>query len=182
MFCSACSKELPAGAVACPACGVEIPGKKPTKSRASGCTIAAIVIAVSAVAFVAIVGIIAAIAIPNLLNAIDRGKQKRTMADLRTMGTAIESYSIDNNVYPVSTAMSTLETFIEPVYIRTAPLTDGWTRTFQVASAIGEYTICSGGKDGQTCTSDAGGATQSFNDSIVFSNGSFVQWPEGTQQ
>ena len=46
---------------------------------------------------VAIIGIIAAIAIPNLLNAIDRGKQKRTMADLRSVGTAIESYSIDNN-------------------------------------------------------------------------------------
>ena len=44
---------------------------------------------------VAIIGIIAAIAIPNLLNAIDRGKQKRTMADLRTLGTAIESYAID---------------------------------------------------------------------------------------
>ena len=131
---------------------------------------------------VAIIGIIAAIAIPNLLNAIDRGKQKRTMADLRSVGTAVESYSIDNNVYPVASAMNTLETFIEPVYIRTAPLTDGWTRTFQVASAIGEYTICSGGKDGQTCTADAGGATQSFNASIVFANGSFVQWPEGTQQ
>ena len=49
---------------------------------------------------VAIIGIIAAIAIPNLLNAIDRGKQKRTMADLRSMGTAIEEYSIDNNFYP----------------------------------------------------------------------------------
>jgi general secretion pathway protein G len=33
---------------------------------------------------VAIIGIIAAIAIPNLLNAIDRGKQKRSMADIRT--------------------------------------------------------------------------------------------------
>ena len=32
---------------------------------------------------VAIIGIIAAIAIPNLLNAVDRSKQKRTMADLR---------------------------------------------------------------------------------------------------
>jgi general secretion pathway protein G len=41
---------------------------------------------------VAIIGIIAAIAIPNLLNAIDRGKQKRTMADLRSIGTAVESY------------------------------------------------------------------------------------------
>ncbi len=46
---------------------------------------------------VAIIGIIAAIAIPNLLNAIDRGKQKRTMADMRSVGTAIESYAVDNN-------------------------------------------------------------------------------------
>ncbi|NIM01008.1 MAG: prepilin-type N-terminal cleavage/methylation domain-containing protein, partial [Acidobacteria bacterium] len=49
---------------------------------------------------VAIIGIIAAIAIPNLLNAIDRGKQKRTMADLRSIGTAVEEYSVDNTVYP----------------------------------------------------------------------------------
>src|SRR6266704_329694 len=49
---------------------------------------------------VAIIGIIAAIAIPNLLNAIDRGKQKRTMADERSIGTAVESYAVDNNFYP----------------------------------------------------------------------------------
>ena len=47
---------------------------------------------------VAIIGIIAAIAIPNLLNAIDRGKQKRTMADMRSIGTSVESYAIDSNV------------------------------------------------------------------------------------
>ncbi len=131
---------------------------------------------------VAIIGIIAAIAIPNLLNAIDRGKQKRTMADLRSVGTAVESYSIDNNVYPVAAAMSTLETFIEPVYIRTAPLTDGWSRTFFVDATFGDYTVCSGGKDGGDCTSDGIGATGSFNSSITFSSGQFVQWPEGTQQ
>jgi hypothetical protein len=78
--------------------------------------------------------------------------------------------------------MSTLETFVEPVYIRTAPLADGWTRTFQVASAIGEYTVCSGGKDGGTCTTDGAGATTTFNSSITFASGQFVQWPEGTQQ
>ncbi len=49
---------------------------------------------------VAIIGIIAAIAIPNLLNAIDRSKQKRTMADLRSVGTSVEEYAIDNSVYP----------------------------------------------------------------------------------
>jgi len=131
---------------------------------------------------VAIIGIIAAIAIPNLLNAIDRGKQKRTMADLRSVGTAVESYSIDNNVYPIATAMvGGLETLIEPVYIRTAPLADGWSRTFQVVSTIGDYTVCSGGKNGGTCTSDGAGQTNLFDDSITFSSGQFVQWPEGTQ-
>ena len=131
---------------------------------------------------VAIIGIIAAIAIPNLLNAIDRGKQKRTMADLRSIGTAIEAYSIDNNQYPVVTTMANLETSIEPLYIRTAPEDDGWGRTFVVSCASGEYTVCSGGKDGGACSNDANGATTSFNDSITFANGQFVQWPEGAQQ
>jgi prepilin-type N-terminal cleavage/methylation domain-containing protein len=58
---------------------------------------------------VAIIGIIAAIAIPNLLNAIDRGKQKRSMADMRSIGTAVESYSVDVNFYPISTSMATID-------------------------------------------------------------------------
>ena len=49
---------------------------------------------------VAIIGIIAAIAIPNLLNAINRGRQKRTMADIRTIGTAVEAYAVDKSFYP----------------------------------------------------------------------------------
>ncbi len=51
---------------------------------------------------VATAGIVSAIAIPNMLNAIDRARQKRTMADLRTVGIALEAYGIDNNHYPVS--------------------------------------------------------------------------------
>jgi general secretion pathway protein G len=131
---------------------------------------------------VAIIGIIAAIAIPNLLNAIDRGKQKRTMADLRSIGTAIESYSIDNNFYPVASDMTALGNVIEPLYIRTTPENDGWNRVFQVASTTVEYTCCSGGKDGGNCTNDNAGPTNSFADSITFANGQFVQWPEGAQQ
>jgi type II secretion system protein G len=131
---------------------------------------------------VAIIGIIAAIAIPNLLNAIDRGKQKRTMADLRSVGTAIETYSIDNNDYPIAADIATLATLIEPVYMRTTPAADGWSNTVIVASVIAEYTICSGGKDGGACAGDGNGATQDFDSSITFVNGQFVQWPEGIQQ
>jgi len=131
---------------------------------------------------VAIIGIIAAIAIPNLLNAIDRGKQKRTMADLRSLGTAVESYSIDNNVYPVCSSIADLKNNVEPVYIRIGPEKDGWANLVGVASVTGEYTICSGGKNGGACTTDGAGPMSSFADSITFSGGVFVQWPEGMQQ
>ena len=132
---------------------------------------------------VAIIGIIAAIAIPNLLNAIDRGKQKRTMADLRSLGTAVETYSIDNNIYPAAANIGALTTQVEPIYIRTAPENDGWNRQFVVTSVNAGYTIGSGGKDGGGLTVvNGGGSTGSFNDAIIFIDGQFVQWPEGQQQ
>jgi general secretion pathway protein G len=133
---------------------------------------------------VAIIGIIAAIAIPNLLNAIDRGKQKRTMADLRSVGTAVETYSIDNNIYPSANAMAgDLDALIEPNYIRTAPAEDGWGNTFSVDCDPADYTLCSNGKDGAgNCQNESGGATGDFDDGITFNNGQFVQWPEGLQQ
>ncbi len=135
---------------------------------------------------VAIIGIIAAIAIPNLLNAIDRGKQKRTMADLRSMGTAIEEYSIDNNFYPVATDVTTLETSVTPSYIRKLPERDGWGADIAVDATTGEYTLGSCGKGATSCDGTSltfvGGKTSTFADDIIFSSGSFVQWPEGKQE
>ena len=104
---------------------------------------------------VAIIGIIAAIAIPNLLNAIDRGKQKRTMADMRSVGTGIESYAVDNNVYPVAVTAAALKAVIEAgAYMKIMPTTDGWSNTFGITSATTDYTLYSAGKDGSgsTCT------------------------------
>ena len=132
---------------------------------------------------VAIIGIIAAIAIPNLLNAIDRGKQKRTMSDLRSIGTAIESYAIDVNYYPTAATTAALAGAVQPIYIRNLPLVDGWNNGLVVASTTTGYTVGSGGKDGGALTVvGAGGPTQDFDDAIIFINGQFVQWPEGQQQ
>ena len=44
---------------------------------------------------VAIIGIIAAILIPNLIDALQKAKQKRTVADIRTIGTAWMSWLTD---------------------------------------------------------------------------------------
>jgi general secretion pathway protein G len=135
-------------------------------------------------------GIVAAIAIPNLLNAIDRGKQKRTMADMRSIGTAMESYAIDNNRYPGPTdgwqGVGAIEESLEPLYIRILPARDGWENPFLIWSDGSSYKIVSPGKggivDGDYSGEVAGGATSNFTADIVFINGQFVQWPEGVQQ
>lgn len=49
---------------------------------------------------VAIIAILAAIAVPNFLEAQTRSKVSRVKADQRSLATAIESYNVDNNIYP----------------------------------------------------------------------------------
>jgi general secretion pathway protein G len=135
---------------------------------------------------VAIIGIIAAIAIPNLLNAIDRGKQKRSMADLRSIGTACEEYQIDQNFYPRNfttlSAISGMAQHVEPVYLRKAPENDGWGWPMLYGSDAGGtgYTLRSTGKDGTTQA--IYGETTDFDCDIIFQNGSFTAFPKGRQQ
>jgi type II secretion system protein G len=141
---------------------------------------------------IAIIGILAAIAIPNLLNAVQRGKQKRTMSDMRALATAIESYAVDNNVYPAAactaglyttagTALTTASfTNLTPTYIAQPPKTDGWGGFYRYGSNSTNYNIVSAARDKSFGTL-ACGTTTNFNDDIAYSDGTFIQWPEGTQ-
>ncbi len=145
---------------------------------------------------IAIIGILAAIAIPNLLNAVQRAKQKRTMSDMRALATAIEAYHVDNGMFPtaacpggvlvtVGTALATNSmTFISPTYIAQAPKIDGWGRPlyYNVNAGGSMYNIASGGRDTNVSTPSICGTTTDFNDDIMYANGTFVQWPEGVQQ
>jgi type II secretion system protein G len=152
---------------------------------------------------VAIIGILAAIAIPNLLTAMQRAKQKRTMADIRAIATAWEARATDMNTYGAAGAnMFTFPTnavtytsllgLITPTYIKSLPQNDGWGRNYQfgldkavgVTNAAQAYGIRSVGKDGKTDGGSqytVGTATTVFDCDIVYSNGSFIQWPEGMQ-
>jgi type II secretion system protein G len=139
---------------------------------------------------VAIIGILAAIAIPNLLTAMQKSKQKRTMADIRSIATAWESYAVDYNQY--SAAALTFEPLtgdladlISPTYIRSFPSTDAWNTAwvFQVDdnTRAQAYRIISCGKDGACDTTVTEGPTTSFDCDIVYENGNFIQYPEGVQ-
>lgn len=150
---------------------------------------------------VAIIGIIVAIAIPNLLNAIQRAKQRRTMGDIRSTATAIEAYAVDFNRYPPAAAiampselgggyptggeveLSNISGYISPTYIRVTPLQDGWNSWFLYDSDDNgqAYMIASGAKDG-TQAAGPGGPTTDFNADIVYANGQFIQYPEGVQR
>ncbi len=151
---------------------------------------------------VAIIGIIVAIAIPNLLNAIQRAKQKRSMADMRSAGTAAEAYAVDFNHYPaaagytlpsgISIPLSTtfgspssgLYAQVVPTYIRLLPLADGWQSYFLYGtgtSNLQHYAIESFGKNGVS-DNPSYGETTNFNDDIIFVDGQFAQYPAGAQR
>ena len=129
---------------------------------------------------VAIIGILAAIAIPNLLNAVDKGKQKRTMSDIRTIGAAVEAYAVDNVDYPTAVTLPAIKAVIDPIFFNAMPLIDGWSNVIRADSTPSSYTIYSQGKDGIGATCSPG-TTSAFDDEICYSNGRFQRYPEGTQ-
>jgi type II secretion system protein G len=148
---------------------------------------------------VAIIAILATIAIYNFMGAMNRGKQKRTMADMRTIAQAWDaragdtrSYSAAGYTFPsVGVTYPALSGILTPTYIRSLPRNDGWMRPFAfgadaaVASGSGQattYSIRSAGRDGSYSGSTyTSGATTDYDCDIVYSNGTFVSWPEGVQ-
>lgn len=146
---------------------------------------------------VAIIGIIVAIAIPNLLNAIQRAKQRRSMGDARTIATACEAYAVDLNRYPPaagytlpggmtitwSTTCGNMQNYVQPTYVAKVPLADGWNSWFNYSTDANyqHYFVRSAGKDGSVQGTPNWGPTTNFNDDIIFVDGQFVQFPEGVQ-
>ena len=201
-YCAWCGQEVANVSTApCPHCGKPIdggqfpppPGAAPPPPAGRGSNTAIIVIVVIAVVIVlvAIAGIIAAIAIPNLLTAKGRAQQKRTMADLRSVATAIEARATDKNEYPDVQNFSDLKPLLEPEYIRHVPLVDGWGHPFRYACTSYQdghcngYVVASSGKDGVFENDDLKAAaqaaptpTKNFDCDIIYANGKFVEYPE----
>jgi general secretion pathway protein G len=145
---------------------------------------------------VAIIGILAAIAIPNLILAMERSKQRRTMADMRAIATAWEARNVDANGYnaaggvdgaDVQVSAPVLVYALAPTYIKIMPLNDGWGNAyaFFTNSAFGapvradHYAIISGGHDGVISPGVFTGAFTNWDCDIIYSQGTFLSYPEG---
>ncbi|MFV2072811.1 MAG: type II secretion system protein GspG, partial [Thermoanaerobaculales bacterium] len=133
----------------------------------SGSELAIVIIGI--LVAVGLCGMVAAIAIPNLLNAINRGRQKRSVADIRTLATAIEAYRVDYGLYPAGlSSIGDLDELVTPTYLRAIPDNDGWRQPFVVWSSHdgAAFGIASLGRDGVE-GDRPGGATTDFDADIM---------------
>lgn len=139
-------------------------------------------------AVIGIGGALAAwLAIPNLLGAVDRGAQKRTMENLRAVGLALEEYSVRTNRYPLLDG--TAEDLQRALVLKPGavlPATDGWRHPIRVHSTPDHYVVMSFGCCGQPDVPDparyVAGPTSGYQDDIVFADGQFLRYPDGSQR
>jgi general secretion pathway protein G len=126
----------------------------------------------------------------HVLTAAEMGRQKRTMADMRSVAIVFESYRVDNDALPgTPTAgfvpVETIRDAVQPIYIRELPVEDAWGNPIWIWTDGSSYRIVSAGRDGTIgqdwATVPGGGATGSLDSDIVFGDGEFRQWPEGPQ-
>jgi len=141
---------------------------------------------------IAIIGIVSAIAIPNLLMALHKARQKGTVSDLKTVGAAVESYLTDWTFVPQIPAgpITALDQdFFRPFNIKVLVTKDHWGNTLlwdQPGNFHDDYSITSYGRD--HAASGPFGAPHfgsfypcstmsSFDNDIVFSQGVFAFGP-----
>ena len=132
----------------------------------------------------AIIGLIVAIAIPNLVNAIQRGRQSRTVGDARGISTSIAMYQQDYAKYPVAASLEDAEVLRPHLlpYMANYGALDGWQRPFMYISDGDHYTLVSYALNGIADTPWVQGTTNYFDDDIVINDGNWLQVPEGTQE
>ena len=149
----------------------------PHLRRAAGFTLIELLVVV------AIIGILAVIAIPKLIEAFNRSKQRATGADMRSISLGLEAYLIDHSFYPDASDIYALKDALK-VYPYTVPTEDGWITPFQYSFIAGtpgprRYSLESYGRnkiDGPANLSV--GQLFDYDNDIIVSNGTFTAWVE----
>jgi general secretion pathway protein G len=124
---------------------------------------------------VAILGILVSIVVPALLTAVNRSRQRRTMADMHNIAKANGTFAVDNGTYVNAIGA------LQPDYLAVVPVNDAWGNAFNYAAGGGNltYMLTSFGRDGA-----AGPAApvpwfnEPFEPDLIMNTGQFTQAPE----
>jgi general secretion pathway protein G len=123
---------------------------------------------------VAILGILVSIVVPALLTAVNRSRQRRTMADMHNIAKANGTYAIDNGTYVNAIGA------LQPDYIMIAPANDAWGNAFNYAAGGGNltYTLTSFGRDGAAGpAAPVPWVNEPFEPDLIMNTGQFTQAP-----
>ncbi|HEY3175621.1 MAG TPA: prepilin-type N-terminal cleavage/methylation domain-containing protein [Candidatus Polarisedimenticolia bacterium] len=129
---------------------------------------------------VAIIGILAAIAIPALQTAVDKSKQRATMADMRGIATAVQLYQIDESIFPTdATPSATLVNLLQPHTKVVLPDRDHWLHDYGYHSdSYTWYSLESFGRDGIDGVDITSATRLQFELDIVYATGRFSNAPD----
>ena len=129
---------------------------------------------------VAVIGLLASIAIPSLQMAIDKAKQRGSMADMRGIATAVQLYEIDHSIFPAdSTSAVALAALLQPHTKSILPSRDHWHHDYSYHSDSHTwYSLESFGKDGIDGVDITMTTRLQFALDIVYATGRFANAPE----
>lgn len=137
-----------------------------------------VIVVICIFAGIALLGMLAAIAVPNFLTAMQRSKQKRTIADMVEFARSINTYAEANHRLPLGNTVREVGNAIH-WNVRV----DGWGHDFRYVTDGQQYWLISAGKDGQFEHEKAEqylpNETKMFDADIVLHNSEWVQVPEG---
>ena len=124
---------------------------------------------------VGIIGIIAAVGIPLLMDAVDRSKQRRTMADMHSIVTANGTYMVDNQIYAPA-----LADLVGTEYLQVLVANDAWGNPFEYSSSGASYDLTSRGRDGAAGPASPNPwVNEPYEPDIIVVDGAFTQAPAG---
>lgn len=114
---------------------------------------------------------------------------RQTMADLRTLATAVEARATDVNEYP-KVSFEELEALITPTYIRSVPKVDSWGTPYLYVGTGEHYRFVSAGADKRfewsarhlDLTITEPKLSESLDADIIFQDGNFIQSPKVASQ